>query len=289
MFYMLVPDPSGTINGNRRSAGFVDSVTVGTLGHEFQHLINASRRIYVNDTDEWEDVWLNEGLSHIAEELVFYQAAGVAPKTRFTADAIRASDKIRTAFNVYEKGNFERLLTYQDDPEGNSPYSDDDELETRGATWQFLRYAADRLNGDDTQLWRKLVATTKVWGQRNLQAALGLTPATLADWYRDFTVANYADGLVTGLGANYAYRTWNFRDVIAGFKNSRGQQSFPTYPLSTRTLSAGFPQTAQVRGGAAAYFRFSVAPNQQATVRTRGATATTAMGSTIRLAVVRVK
>ena len=289
MFYMLVPDPNGTINGNRRTAGFVDSVTVGTLGHEFQHLINASRRVYVNDADDWEDVWLGEGLSHIAEELVFYRAAGNAPRLRLTSDAIRASDKVRNAFNVYAKGNFERLLTFQDSPEAASLYADDDELETRGATWQFLRYAADRVNGDDAALWRKLVATTKVWGQRNLQAALGVDGATLANWYRDFAVANYADALVTGLNPTYAYRSWNFRDVVGGFRTSRGTQAFPVYPLATHTLAAGFPQTAQVRGGSAAYFRFAVPANKQATVRTRGVTGATAMAGTMRLAVVRTR
>jgi hypothetical protein len=286
---MLVPDPTGTINGNRRTVGFVDSVTVGTLGHEFQHLINASRRVYVNDADDWEDVWLGEGLSHIAEELVFYRAAGNTSHLRLTSDAIRASDKVRTAFNIYAKGNFERLLTFQDAPEATSLYADDDELETRGATWQFLRYAADRVNLDDAQLWRKLVATTKVWGQRNLQAALGIDGPTLANWYRDFAVANYADALVSGLSPTYAYRSWNFRDVVAGFKNSRGAQAFPVYPLLTHTLATGFPQTAQVRGGSAAYFRFAVPANQQATVRTRGATAATTMAPTVRLAVVRTR
>jgi hypothetical protein len=70
LFYMLVPDPTGSINGHGRSKAYVNEQTVGTLAHEFQHLINASRRLYVTDTDEYESVWLNEGLSHIAEELV---------------------------------------------------------------------------------------------------------------------------------------------------------------------------------------------------------------------------
>jgi hypothetical protein len=291
MFYMLVPDPdrSKAINGNARSVGFVDSVTVGTLGHEFQHLINASRRIYVNSADGWEQVWLNEGLSHIAEELVFYRAGGIASKQRLTASSIRASTATRDAFNIYAKGNFERYLSFVDAPEANSPYADDDELETRGATWQFLRYAADRLNGTDSQLWLKLVATTKLDGMRNLQTALGINAVTMGDWFRDWTVANYADGLVSGLSAPYGYRSWSFRDVVGGFQRGNGQPLYPTFPLLTRSLSAGFSQTAQVRGGGAAYFRFAVGPNKQAAIHTRGASAEQAMGGTVRLSVVRTK
>jgi hypothetical protein len=44
LFYMLVPDPNGVVNGNRRALTFVESVTTGVLAHEFQHLINLSRR-----------------------------------------------------------------------------------------------------------------------------------------------------------------------------------------------------------------------------------------------------
>src|SRR5690606_23646136 len=76
MFYMLVPDPNGEVNGNRRATDFVLERTYSVLAHEFQHLINDSRRLYVNKALVWEDSWLNEGLSHIAEELAFYAASG---------------------------------------------------------------------------------------------------------------------------------------------------------------------------------------------------------------------
>ena len=47
MFYMLVPDPTGAINGNV-PARLRRQLTTGILAHEFQHLINAGRRMYVN-------------------------------------------------------------------------------------------------------------------------------------------------------------------------------------------------------------------------------------------------
>ena len=79
MFYMLAPDPAGPVNGNARSTAYVRNSTLGVVGHEFQHLISASRRLYVvqgvGGTDWSEDAWLNEGLSHIAEELLFYHRA----------------------------------------------------------------------------------------------------------------------------------------------------------------------------------------------------------------------
>ena len=72
------------VNGNVRSMADVRQSTGGVRGHEFQHLISASRRLYVNDASEFEETWLNEGLSHIAEELLFYSASGLAPRQNIT-------------------------------------------------------------------------------------------------------------------------------------------------------------------------------------------------------------
>lgn len=144
-FYALAPDPQGTINGNRRSAGFVDSVTIPVLAHEFQHLINASRKLYVNTTaDAFENTWLDEGLAHIAEELLFYRESGTAPRTNLDTPAIRARNQIRTAFNLDMIGNAGRYANYLDTTARTSPFLSDDSLSTRGAAWNWLRYLADQ-------------------------------------------------------------------------------------------------------------------------------------------------
>jgi hypothetical protein len=259
------------VNGNVFRKGFVDSVTVGTLGHEFQHLINASRRIYVNDTDNWEDTWLNEGLSHVAEELLFDRAAGLTTRTRLDSLTMRPA-KIASAFNYYmASGNIQRLASYFVAGETISPYSDNDDLETRGATWAFLRYAADRVNGNDAALWQKLVKDTKLNGMPNLRAALGVDAATLTDWFRDWTIANFADGFAGGtLDARYTYRSWNLRSVMGALRTPRNLLVYPFYPLQTRTLENGQAETPTIRGGAAAYFRFAVGAGKQGRIVTVG-------------------
>src|SRR6185436_19892171 len=93
MFYMLVPDSVGTVNGNVRSKTFVMGVTVATIAHEYQHLINAARRLYIlrqTGTSWVEEVWLNEGLSHIAEELAYYRSSKNSPRGNLTASTIRS-------------------------------------------------------------------------------------------------------------------------------------------------------------------------------------------------------
>ena len=84
-----------------------------------------------------------------AEELLFDQAAGLTARTRVDSLSMQPA-KIRSAFDLYvSAGNIQRLASYFVDAEARSPYSDNDDLETRGATWAFLRYAADRVNGND--------------------------------------------------------------------------------------------------------------------------------------------
>jgi hypothetical protein len=287
MFYMLVPDPSGTINGNVRSKTYVSEVTVGTLAHEFQHLINAARRIYVTDADDYEDVWLNEGLSHIAEELVFYRATGGAPRSRLTAQSVRATGTTFDMFNLYGNDNLRRVLTYLRDTETRSAFGDDDDLETRGATWQFLRYAADRLaattSANESALWKKLV-DNKTYGRRNLQQVLGTT-VPLDDWFRDWAVANYVDAqapALTGLESRFTHPSWSYRSVLTSYTDTQGRP----YALGTRTLTNDAAQSVRLNGGSAAYLRFSVPAGRQATLRTR---ADTPRAGSLRLTVARVR
>jgi hypothetical protein len=133
MFYVLAPDPAGTINGNVRSVAYVQRSTAGTIAHELQHLINASRRIFVNDAPEWEESWLNEGLSHIAEELVFYRRMGLAPGQNLGPAQIAGTQERVDITVLYGISNLLRLDNYLKDVEAQGPFQDDDDLATRGA------------------------------------------------------------------------------------------------------------------------------------------------------------
>jgi hypothetical protein len=143
-FYLLAPDPNGEINGNRRSAAFVDAATTPVIAHEFQHLINGSRKLYVNTTaPDFEEKWLDEGLAHVAEELLYYHEAGYTPRGNIGITQVTATPRSLGAYNSDMRGNEGRYRTYLERPSTNSPYNVDDSLATRGAAWSFLRYLAD--------------------------------------------------------------------------------------------------------------------------------------------------
>jgi len=252
MFYMPVPDPNQTINGNYADKTEVGRAILPTLVHEFQHLINAGRRQYINNAPTAEEIWLNEGLSHIAEELLYYRMSGNAPASNIDLTVIQSSQAQIDAINTYQFDNLVRAGLYMRAPETNSPYGQTDLLEMRGAIWQLLRYSADRKGGVETNTWKALVNTTAS-GQANFNAVFGNIITNARDW----AVAQFADDAGLGLAANFTNPSWNFRSVLPVI--------FPPYPLLTHPL-ASTPVTLTLYGGGAAYLRFSVAANTPAIV-----------------------
>jgi hypothetical protein len=286
MFYMLVPDPSGEVNGNIRLLSTVRESTLGTLAHEYEHLINASRRMLVNTpwNGQLETVWLDEGLAHVAEELMFYQGSGTAPGMDLDLADV-SPPAVQTPFFKYAEANFGRLWQWLLAPEGNGPFEgNDDGLATRGAAWAFLRYAADRRGGSQTAFWSSLVNTGNT-GLANLQAVLGTDPLP---WFRDFSGAMYADNAFDPVSppVNFRQPSWNFRSLYAALDYDPGPPCSCAYELNDRNPANGVTDNfVLIPGGGTAYLRMGVPTSAFAgvTVQSGGS----APPSTIRLVVIR--
>jgi hypothetical protein len=260
MFYMPVPDPNSTINGAYTNEAFFAQTVETTLVHEFQHLINAGRRVYVLGTTNLEEVWLNEGLSHIAEELLYYKESGNSPKTNIDIAKINSTQAQLDAANIYVKQDLLRLQTYLVSPEINSPYSQVDGLEMRGSIWQLLRYSADRKGGTERSTWYSLVNTTST-GQANFNAVFGSITTMAHDW----SIAQIADDGGLTLNANYTNPSWNFRNVLTQLSGTS------TFPLLTHSL-VSTPVNVSINGGGAAYMRFRVAASTVANLTASSST-----------------
>lgn len=251
MFYMLAPDPDGVVNQNVRTVSFVKGVTIATLAHEFQHLINASRHLYVNGSTDFEDGFLDEGLSHEAEELAFYRASGLAAGQNLSYQTIQASPRTLNAFNNFAVANFRRLREYMTNPAGNSPYANNANITTRGAIWSFLRYAVDRRGGQESQIWFQLANPPPgIHGISNLMRAI--TP-DLGIWVRDWAVANFTDDFSAGAPAVDTHPSWNLRSVMQVVNEG-------IWALSTQQLDTTNITSVTVADGGAAYLRFGVRP-----------------------------
>lgn len=259
ILYLLVPDPNGVINGNVRTVETVRRTAVATLAHELQHLINSARRLHVvQATASMEEIWLNEGLSHMAEELLFYRASGLTPGQNLDVPTLQSGGgTVVNAINQHQLSNALRLRRYMDAPASNSPYNTRDLLPTRGAAWHFLRYAADRRGGSQITFLRDLVDGPTA-GVENLGRALG-GQAALHEWLADWGVAIYADSRVEGLAPRYRDRSWNHASIYRHLDEQEDNRDH-VYPIRPDLLPAGGARTRTVLGGGTAYFRFALDP-----------------------------
>lgn len=245
MFYLVVPDPERAVQEPIFSLENVELLTMGVVAHEYQHLINASRRIHVNDAETLEEIWLDEALSHIAEEVMFYEAAGLQPRQDLIFDDLIANGRRVDATVRYIFDNLVRYGIFLEEINAASVFEYD--LAGRGASWSFLRYLADRSGRPDDEFFYE-IANARNSGLANLNRVLGGSAAEMA---RDWAVSIYADNYVFGIPAEYRQPSWNFRSVLPPFFSER-------FPLSDRRLDADRALNLGLKGGGTAIIRVSV-------------------------------
>lgn len=252
IFYSLVPAPSNsqcTIN-----LEFAQEYLGPTFIHEFQHMISFNQHVLVRGGSS-EDTWLNEGLSHYAEEL----AGRAVPDQFCDGDCL-------TRFVVGDIGNSYSYLT---DPEQFfliEPGSSNGSLAERGANWLFVRWLVDQFGADLTGagFTRQLVQTSRI-GHANVEAVAVQPFATLIP---EWQLANYTDNLpgFTAQSERLRYDSWDFRSTF-GSLHAQSPGSFPReYPLAPdSTLTGVYQRTGTLRGGSGRHVRV-IQPAQGAAV-----------------------
>jgi len=289
MFYLLAPDPNGTVNTNRRTKDEVTLLNLTTIAHEFQHLINSSRRLYVNTgARPNEETWLDEGLSHLAEELLYFRITGVTSRQNLGLTDVAGNATRSDQFRNYASQNFSRFYSYLIAPEVNSPYAPNDSLPTRGAIWNFLRYAAGRQGADGEAPFLRSLVNSNTTGVANLQNVL--SGGQFADYLRDWSVSLIADDFspstTAALSQSYIMPSWNFRSIFPGLRFSGGA-ALGVYPIATRSLLSGSPQRVMLAGGTSSFVRFGIPAGRSAVIRVSSNGALPP--STLRYALVRLR
>ncbi len=263
IIYLAVPDPQGSINGNAYPLEFVKRASLSWITHEMQHLVNAARRLHIIRLgQQWaEEVWLNEALSHLSEEILFFRDSGLSPRSNLSLQALQQSGPAAIdAVNAHHLGNLLLFRRFLESPERHAPYDSVDNLEGRGAAQQFFRYATDRRTGSDASFTRALTDGPQR-GWANLAAQVG-GAETLRTWLADWAVAIYADERVPSLPSQHRLQSWSHPSFFAALGSE-------TYPISTRTLTPAAPVQVSLRSGGAIYARFAVDAPQVARVEIR--------------------
>ena len=281
IFYMLVPDPNGTVNGNQRSVATVRQNTRGTIAHEFQHMINQGRRLLNPAVDSAETTWLNEALSHFAEEIVGRALRGFGDFERLTYSDINPNPSSADDYVAFFRQNLLRYRGWMQRPDTSSPTSRSvgSELAPRGAAWMFLRYATDfHSNGNMKSYLRRVVGGPDIGLRNLLQHSNG---AQFDDLLSGWLISQFTDGLnIPNLPARYRMNSWAVRDVMAGSNSNVFPLLVTPLPnnISTKSIS-----------GSGNYFRLTrVGPSPETTFRMQATSGSAVSFQGARVYVVRI-
>jgi hypothetical protein len=237
IFYGLVPDPDNPACTIDKAEAASRLPT--TFIHEFQHMISFNQHVLVRQGAS-EDTWLNEGLSHFAEEL----GARLVPDTECPNST--------SCFSEFLEGNILNAFEYLASPEEFfliEPGNSSGKLEERGANWLFVRWLLDHFASDTilgTNLTRQLVETDQV-GSANVLSKTGVDFSILVG---EWQLTNHLDDLpgFSAPAARLRYKSWNFREVA----DLRGRP-FPLVPDSTSGV--GYNHRGILRAGSGRHIR----------------------------------
>jgi len=242
VFYSVAPDSTGQFSCAHRKSQ-VETQTPTTFIHEFQHMISYNQHVLVRQGAP-EATWLNEGLSHIAEELgsKYYEAKYPAPSGRTIATQL-FPDSSQGFINP----DFHNAYFYLLAPQHRSvtTFASLGTLEERGAAWLFLRWLGDQ-KGEG--IYRQLVETSKR-GTDNVSTAASEPFAAL---FGDFGIATYTDSIDgvprSAVPTRYRFTSRNTRQIFG--------RLFPTRPnpIATIQLGCSGAATQAMLQGTSSYF-----------------------------------
>jgi len=240
IFYSIVPDPSGTLSCAHPVTAVTQIVPV-TFVHEFQHMISFNQHFLVRGSFP-EDLWLNEGLSHYAEE-----------------NGGRTYLPDSTTFCNYAFGDVYNAGQYFTAPQN---YFLVDTvgiggLANRGAYWLFVRYLVDQgaaTLGSSDSVTRRLDMTNLTGAANVSHAAGGTSFATIVERW---ALANYVSDL-PGFAApsELQYLTWQFRTAFPTLNNRCNSKIPAQFPLAPPVLDATATHVSgMLRAGSGSYYR----------------------------------
>lgn len=155
ILYTLVPDPNGDYGRPVSRSFAVRNILSGVLPHEFQHMINFNQHYFINGGAP-EKAFLNEGLAHLAEDLV----------------ALDTDD----VMSGYGLENPSRVASYLSNI-GNICFTCGASLSQRGGSYLFMKYLYEQAEqgnvpaaSDGPDLIARLLDTSER-GIRNIVSA----------------------------------------------------------------------------------------------------------------------
>jgi hypothetical protein len=256
IFYAFVPDETERWSCAHTKPDVLANLPP-TFIHELQHMVSFGEHA-IKRGGTSEEVWLNEGLSHMAEELgsLVFEARFPAPGGRANPAQIfpDSSAPYITPNVLYSYRYLFSSAIYSITGCAPGTFCS---LSERGGTWLFLRWMADH---QGPTFFRQLVETNLV-GRANLEAAAGRSTASLLG---DFAVGVSADSVIgqtrTAAPAAMRFSSRNLRRLYKGLFDTYGllggvSRAFPIEPLA---LTPGTNLTGTMRPGTFLTYRLRI-------------------------------
>jgi hypothetical protein len=256
IFYALVPDVGGTRSCEHSKAD-VERVVPATFVHEFQHMISFGQHVLARG-GSFEALWLNEGLSHIAEELAgkTYEAKFPPPLGR--TDPAQLFPDSAQGYLTPNMRNAQQFLG-KSGTTSVTALSGGGTLAERGGSWLFLRWLGDQ-KGES--IYGKLVQTGRT-GVANVEDKAN---ETFPGLFGDFATAVYTDSLPGVPRAQIPPRlrltSRNLRQIFKRFADIDQTGRTPPFPFTPSPIAAGESTTGTFVQGSMVYFRLATGPNE---------------------------
>lgn len=196
--------------------GSVDDY-LGTIAHEFQHMINFNQKVLLGKNKASDDLWIDEGMAMYAIEANGY---GLKAGGEVLANHVKRYMQEPEAFS---------LVDWDNNPEGIG----------YGPVYLFMVYLADRFS---ESIIKEVVTSAKV-GVKNFDEVLAKRGLTLARVFHDWAMANLLDGLPQVENPHHGYASLQMRGAngatsLPGFDTAPlslpGREHFPLRPYTAR-------------------------------------------------------
>lgn len=166
----------------------------GTLAHEFQHLLNFSRKAAANGYTQAEETWLDEGLSMYAMDVAGY---GMQAGDLHVAKDLNEFQKAPELYSLTDWNGNPRGFAY-------------------GLVYLFVRYLADR-HGEEAVAE---LLQGKALGVANVDSVLRRRGSDFNRFFLDWATANLLNDAKLSAGTPYRYRDLALNVAYGGFQLS---------------------------------------------------------------------
>ncbi len=237
IIYTMVPDPNGQYGVPVEHDFAMENLLPAVMPHEFQHAISYNQHVLVEGGAP-EENWLNEGMSHLMEDVMGYGRENPSRYALYLASPSSYGLITQASPNLME----------------------------RGGAYLFLRYLYEQA-GDGRQFLGRMVKTYKRGVENVLDAFEG--DAGMDEW--DEMMARWSVALIMsdrGISQDSRY-TYRDRSMHPGTGNWEGVVLYGEADDGRGTVLNGVnlndydgDSTANVDGSTAKYYRISSVPDK---------------------------